>query len=154
MASPRAAVGMELVGHRVAVRCLASRPELNGSRGLAASFDEAQGRVVVQLEGGTWGKRPDGAWAQSAGGGQISLKPHNLTVENSLVGLRVRIHGLEGRPELNNTFGWARSFDAGKGRYQVETQEGGGGAAIALRPDNLAKADGLSKGDWVNAFGD
>jgi hypothetical protein len=143
-----------LVGHRVTVHGLSSRAELNGLCGLAASFDEGSGRVVVELEGGVWGRRADGCWAQSAGGGKVSLRPDNLAKEDSLVGARVRIDGLEGRRELNGAYGWVRSYDVGKGRYQVEPQGGGAAAMIALKPDNLERADGLSKGDWMGAFGD
>eukprot|EP00967_Tisochrysis_lutea_P055176 scaffold69213_cov32-Tisochrysis_lutea.AAC.2 len=143
----------DLVGHRVTLHGLASRPELNGICGLAESYDEDKCRVVVHLEGGVWGKRADGSWAQSAGGGKLSLKPDNLAKDTSLVGSRVKIDRLEGRTDLNGTFGWARSFDVGKGRYQVELQ-GSGGAMIALKPDSLTRAEGLSKTDWMRALGD
>ena len=97
---------------------------------------------------------------------------------SDLVGHRVRIARLEGRPELNGTHGcgtagprgrtaharlrapharcarrarrWARSYDATKGRYMVEVQDGGG-RQLALRPENLVAEEGLHKEDFMRA---
>ena len=41
-----------LVGKRVVVEGLASKPELNGSKGTATSFDDAKGRYNVKMDAG------------------------------------------------------------------------------------------------------
>ena len=41
-----------LVGRRVIVDGLSSKPELNGSRGIAVGFDEDKGRYTVRLDAG------------------------------------------------------------------------------------------------------
>lgn len=56
-----------------------------------------------------------------------------------LVGQRVRIHGLVGRPELNGTCGLARSFDAQTGRYAVRLDADG--TRVALKPANLVREE-------------
>ena len=53
----------------------------------------------------------------------------------SLVGRRVRIAGLKGRPELNGRSGVAAYFDAAKGRYAVTVE--GEAEAVLLKPANL-----------------
>ena len=52
-----------LVGRRVQIQNLASKPELNGTYGLATSFDDAKGRYNVKLQDGK----------------DIALKPSSLT---------------------------------------------------------------------------
>ena len=132
-------------------------------------------RCEVALEGGAWGKAADGTWSKSAGGGTVRVRQANVSAEDSLVGVRVRIAGLEGRPELNGTFGceckacgrraracstlpsppherrWARSYDVPRGRYMVEPQDGGG-QQYALRPENVRAEGGLRKEDFMRAF--
>ncbi|EOD35865.1 hypothetical protein EMIHUDRAFT_227184 [Emiliania huxleyi CCMP1516] len=44
-----------LVGRRVIVDGLSSKPELNGSRGIAVGFDEDKGRYTVRLDAGEGG---------------------------------------------------------------------------------------------------
>ena len=58
-----------LLGRRVALRELQSRPELNGQEGMAMTFDEAKGRYGVHLEGS---------------GTVLALKPDNLTAAASI----------------------------------------------------------------------
>ena len=53
----------------------------------------------------------------------------------NLSGRRVRIGGLQARPELNGRCGVAGRFDAAKGRYEVAV--GGGAEAVLLKPANL-----------------
>jgi hypothetical protein len=53
----------------------------------------------------------------------------------NLLGRRVRIDGLKGRPELNGRCGVAGRFDAAKGRYEVAVE--GEAEAVLLRPANL-----------------
>ena len=49
-----------LVGKRVVVEGLASKPELNGSKGTATSFDDAKGRYNVKMDAGgmAWRSSP------------------------------------------------------------------------------------------------
>ena len=53
----------------------------------------------------------------------------------SLVGRRVRIGGLQARPELNGRCGVAELFDVAKGRYKVAVE--GEAEAVMLKPANL-----------------
>jgi len=53
----------------------------------------------------------------------------------NLLGRRVRIDGLKGRPELNGRCGVAGRFEAAKGRYAVTVE--GEAEAVLLRPANL-----------------
>ena len=45
---------MSLVGRKVVIEGLASRPELNGTKGIALSFDDAKGRYNVKLASGAF----------------------------------------------------------------------------------------------------
>ena len=60
--------------------------------------------------------------------------------EGSLIGQRLRVHGLKARPELNGSHGVALSFDAARGRYALQLCDLHGdhpGETILLRPDNV-----------------
>ena len=59
-----------LVGRRVIVDGLSSKPELNGSRGIAVGFDEDKGRYTVRLDAGP----------------TMALRPSNLTADGSADG--------------------------------------------------------------------
>ena len=56
----------------------------------------------------------------------------------NLLGRRVRIEGLQARPELNGRSGVARRFDAAKGRYEVAVE--GEAEAVLLKPANLQES--------------
>ena len=69
-----------------------------------------------------------------------------------LLGRRVAVHGLSGRPELNGRCGVARRYDEARGRYEVELEAGGGGGggggggsaaeqSVLLRAANLQPPD-------------
>ena len=60
-----------LVGKRVVVDGLASKPELNGSKGTATSFDDAKGRYNIQMDAG----------------GMLALKPANLLPDRTAEGV-------------------------------------------------------------------
>ena len=68
------------------------------------------------------------------------------------VGKRVRIHGLQSRPELNGSVGLAASYDDARNRYNVQVQSNVGAdptrvISIALQPKNLEPApDGGASG--------
>jgi len=53
----------------------------------------------------------------------------------NLLGRRVRIDGLKGRPELNEQCGVAERFDAAKRRYEVAVE--GEAEAVLIKPANL-----------------
>ena len=59
-------------------------------------------------------------------------------VSGTLSGRRVRIAGLEGRPDLNGRSGVAAHFNAAKGRYEVAVE--GEAEAVLLKPANLQEA--------------
>ena len=59
---------MSLVGRRVVIEGIASKPELNGTKGVAVSFDDAKGRYNVRLE---------------SSGEFMALKPVNILAESS-----------------------------------------------------------------------
>ena len=52
-----------------------------------------------------------------------------------LLGLRVQIHGLVGKPQLNGTYGVAERYDQSIGRYMVHREDSS--EKIALKPGNL-----------------
>ena len=56
-----------LVGRKVSISGLASRPELNGAKGVAIAFDDAKGRYTVRLDSGE----------------NCSLKPTNVAAADS-----------------------------------------------------------------------
>ena len=57
------------------------------------------------------------------------------TAAAPLVGRRVRVEGLTGRPELNGRCGEATAYDAARGRYCVAVE--GEPLPVLLRADNL-----------------
>ena len=63
------------------------------------------------------------------------LLRHHANLYPTLLGCRVCIAGLKGRPELNGRCGVARRFDAAKGRYEVAVE--GEAEAVLLKPANL-----------------
>jgi hypothetical protein len=68
-----------------------------------------------------------------------------------LVGRRVKISGLTGRPELNGTEGLAVSFDDAKGRYNVKLDADA--KIMSLKPASLDAADGGAGGGSGGAGG-
>ena len=59
-----------LVGKRVVVEGLASKPELNGNKGTATSFDHAKGRYNVKMDaGGIMALKPANVLPDRAAGG-------------------------------------------------------------------------------------
>lgn len=61
-------MGAPLIGRKVKIEGLASRPELNGTSGIAVSFDDGKGRYNVKLE---------------SSGDFMALKPANVTAADS-----------------------------------------------------------------------
>ena len=66
-----------------------------------------------------------------------------------LSGRRVRIDGLQGRPEFNGRSGVARRFDAAKGRYEVAVE--GANFKMLLKPANLQLQDEADTDDTMTA---
>ena len=59
-----------LVGRKVSISGLASRPELNGAKGIAIAFDDAKGRYTVRLDSGeNCSLKPTNVAAADSGGG-------------------------------------------------------------------------------------
>ena len=75
----RSAMTAPLVGKRVVVEGLASKPELNGSKGTATSFDDAKGRYNVKMDaGGIMALKPANVLPDRAAGGSslpVSSRP-------------------------------------------------------------------------------
>lgn len=61
----------------------------------------------------------------------------NAFAERSLVGLRVVVHGLVSRPDLNGRIAHVNEFSAASGGYIVSVQSGKGHETLALRQLNL-----------------
>lgn len=61
-----------------------------------------------------------------------------------LAGVTVRVHGLQGRPELNGLSGRVIRYDAAAERYEVWVEGMGEGEGVRLRPANLTEGDGQS----------
>ena len=102
----QAAPDEEHVGKRVIVEGLASKPELNGSRGVATSFDDAKGRYNVQLDDG----------------GQMALKPANVQPEEPASTSDVPKFG---QRLASNGTAWlepARSFQCADSRVALRRQ--------------------------------
>ena len=72
------------------------------------------------------------------GNGEPAKPPATATPTPNLSGRRVRIGGLQARPELNGRCGVAGRFDAAKGRYEVAVE--GEAEAVLLKPENLQEA--------------
>ena len=74
----------------------------------------------------------------AASGDQKLITELPTVVDAPLVKRRVRIDGLQAKPELNGQFGTVDSFDDPSGRYCVRLEEGG--ASFKLKPANLTEA--------------
>jgi BolA-like protein 1 len=72
-----------------------------------------------------------------------SLRAQTSPKDKLAPGLRVRLHGLTARPELNGAYGTLISWETGKGRYAVEVSGGDASKAaerLLLKPTNLEAA--------------
>ena len=76
-----------LVGKRVTVQGLNSKPELNGKSGTALSFDDGKGRYTVQLDNGS----------------TMALKPANLVAQQQQSSSGGGMPG--GMPDFSSMFG-------------------------------------------------
>lgn len=72
-------------------------------------------------------------WRAVVVGGPHSASRRRMTAP--LVGKRVLVSGLNGRPELNGKYGRAASFNDATNRYNVQVESSG--ETVALRPSNL-----------------
>ena len=100
-----------LIGRRVKIDGLASKPELNGTEGLAVSFDDGKGRYNCKLD---------------ATGGMMALKPANLTAADGGAGA-----GGGGMPGMGGMPGFGGGMPGGMGGMPGM---GGGGMAAMLAP--------------------
>ena len=62
----------------------------------------------------------------------------DVAVYMSKLGKRLRIYGLQGRPELNGTWGEATAYDAKKARFTIKLELTG--ESVLLKPANLEKS--------------
>merc|ERR1719408_211104 len=76
------------------IKDLQSQPQLNGDNGTVRSFDAGKGRYVVETDDGQ----------------SLSLRRANV----QQVVQRVRVRGVESRPELNGRTGTLADYDAAK----------------------------------------
>jgi hemerythrin len=104
-------------GDFVAVKGIASQPQLNGQTGVLRPYLEAKGRWQVELDSGEL----------------KSLKPSNLSALFR-AGDSVTVKGIVSQPQLNGQTGVLRSFLEAKGRWQVELESG---ELKSLKPSNL-----------------
>ena len=66
-------------------------------------------------------------------------KPGGEAASTRLVDQRVRVDGLEKKPELNGKFGKALSYDPSTGRYTIELEDDAA-CTYNLKPDNVTRA--------------
>lgn len=115
-----------VIGSRVRIDGLASKPELNGSFGTLLNFSD-NGRCNV---------KPDEYFQP------LALKPEALAVvegfEALVIGTRVRVGGLSSKPELNGKLGTVQGF-SGEDRCSIRMD--GGEVTVALKPDALVIAE-------------
>lgn len=135
--SASSAMSAPLVGKKVRIHELKSRPQLNGTLASVLDFNEETSRYTVKLHNEEL----------------LALRSTNLVpVRPSAVdeaierkypqGTRVRIVGLKGRAELNGHSGTVVSWDTEKGRLGVQVD--GVTKPVALLPENIE----LVKNDW------
>ena len=113
-------------GTRVRVDGLKARPELNGSLGTVTGVKEDSGRFLVMVDD-----------MREA----LALKVDALTVAEEFhgltVGMRVRVAGLDKRPELNGKVGSVEGFQGDRVNVYVDAIR----EKVALKPSVLAFAD-------------
>jgi hypothetical protein len=68
----------------------------------------------------------------------------NTAMSSPYCGRRVKIHGLESKPEFNSMVGVATIYDDSKNRYTVELSSG----PIALQPKNLEPVNDDSSSNY------
>lgn len=76
--------------------------------------------------------------AAQAADSSVLVKELPHVADAPLLGKRVLVSGLQAKPELNDKYGLASTFDEPTGRYCVVMEDGLG--AFKLKPANLAKA--------------
>lgn len=121
-----AATAEVATGARVRIDGLKARPELNGSLGVVEGLNSDTGRWNVLIDD-----------MREA----IALKLDALTVSEDfagiVVGTRVRIAGLDKKPELNGKLGTVESFQGERASVYVDAIR----EKVALKRDALAIAD-------------
>jgi hypothetical protein len=136
-----------LIGKRVRISELKSRPDLNGTLADVLFFNEESSRYTVRLHTDE----------------QIALRSTNLvTVRAAHIdeateltypqGTRVKVRGLQGRAELNGQSGMVVSWDAEKGRLGVQVD--GVVKPLALLAENVELLSNEWKPDWRTAAGE
>ncbi|CAE8656835.1 unnamed protein product [Polarella glacialis] len=135
-------------GMRVRIRGLMARPELNGTEGTVAEWDDGEQRWKVRSDSGT-GLMLKAANLESCNPLQsVPSSPERLVLQKDSgisPGMRVRIHGLMARPELNGTEGTVVEWDDGEQRWKVRSDSGTG---LMLRAANLESCNPLQSAPW------
>lgn len=105
---------MSLIGQKVLVTGLVTRPDLNYQVGQASSFDEEKGRYTVEIAGEQLSLRPANLQkAPFRAGGEASLADSKLHLEPHS---KVRMRELSGRADLNGLGGTILCWDEVKQR--------------------------------------
>lgn len=105
---------MSLIGQKVLVTGLVTRPDLNYQVGQASSFDEEKGRYTVEMAGEQVSLRPANLQkAPFRAGGEASLADSKLHLEPHS---KVRMRELSGRVDLNGLGGTILCWDEVKQR--------------------------------------
>lgn len=107
-------------GTIVSLKGLVSKPEKNGDQGRIVQYDPSSGRYVVQLEDTEE---------------TLKVKPSNL-----LQHIRVKVHGLESRADLNGAQATLVGWDDAKERYNIYVTRIS--KCISLRPSNIVLDNG------------
>ncbi|CAE8596229.1 unnamed protein product, partial [Polarella glacialis] len=133
-------------GMRVRIRGLMARPELNGTEGTVAEWDDGEQRWKVRSDSGT-GLMLKAANLESCNPLQsVPSSPERLVLQKDSgisPGMRVRIHGLMARPELNGTEGTVVEWDDGEQRWKVIEVRSDSGTGLMLRAANLESCNPL-----------
>mmetsp|Transcript_11002 Transcript_11002/g.36499 ORF Transcript_11002/g.36499 Transcript_11002/m.36499 type:complete len:178 (-) Transcript_11002:166-699(-) len=135
---------MSLIGQKVLVTGLVTRPDLNYQVGQASSFDEEKGRYTVEMAGEQVSLRPANLQkAPFRAGGEASLADSKLHLEPHS---KVRMRELSGRVDLNGLGGTILCWDEVKQRYGVQVE--GTLETVMLRPVNLEEVRAPRAEKW------
>jgi hypothetical protein len=125
-------VSEAVLGQTVRLKNLEKKPELNGRCGVCIGYDKSTDRYLARII--TDGVEQD-----------ISLKQTSFSIlKPRLLNQIVRVKGLEKKPELNGRYGFVDEFLREAERYRVFLPDRpGSGLVLALKPDNLEKAESI-----------
>lgn len=136
--SERQRMGLQqfLPGQEVRVKGLLARPDLNGQKGTIVELDFYEGRWKVRMQDGT-GKLLKTENLEIIGT-TARLFPPTATNDAFKPGLRVRVKGLQSRPDLNGQGGSVLEPVNYQGRWKVLLDDG---TSKLLKTENLEVGD-------------